>query len=139
MNSILTSVNTKIEATAEAVVDAVLNQQKPKAVNEDIIAAAPASSAMPSKSAISENQNLIVAIIGGAAAVALEVLSPTGSKTSAIVAGVAAAGVTYYCKDVINLAPQNTTLAVTTGLVTGYVGMCAGRIAACYFPGNIED
>lgn len=86
----------------------------------------------------SENANMIGGILGVTVAVALEVVSPTGSKTSAVVAAIAGGAALYSARDIVNGAPQNPVLAAGVAGTTLYVGMLAGRIAADYFPGNIE-
>lgn len=86
----------------------------------------------------SENANMIGGVLGLTVAVALEVISPTGSKTSAVVAAVAGGAALYGARDLVNAAPQNPVLAAAVGTSSLYIGMLAGRIAADYFPGNIE-
>lgn len=88
---------------------------------------------------LKDNRNLIGGILGGAVAVGLELISPTGSKTSATVAAVASGLTLVATHRLMDCAPQTTALAATNAGVTCYVGMVAGRIAADYFPGNLAD
>lgn len=81
--------------------------------------------------------NMAAAIAGVAGAVALELMSPTGSKTSAIVAAVAGGSAVYASRELINAAPTNAVLATGIGVTSAYIGMIAGRVAADYFPGNV--
>lgn len=86
----------------------------------------------------SEDGNMTGGILGVAVAVGLELVSPTGSKTSAVVAAIAGGAALYAAREVINSAPQAPVLAAGVGCTSLYIGMMAGRIAADYFPGNIE-
>lgn len=81
--------------------------------------------------------NMAAAIAGVAGAVALELVSPTGSKTSAVVAAVTGGAAVYAARDLINAAPTNTPLATGIGVTSAYIGMLGGRVAADYFPGNV--
>ncbi|AEV89687.1 hypothetical protein OBP_250 [Pseudomonas phage OBP] len=76
--------------------------------------------------------------IGVAGAVLLELMSPTGSKTSALAAGLAGAFVLHHSKGVLDAAPQNTVIATTAGASAGWISMVVGRTMASYFPGNGE-
>lgn len=95
---------------------------------------------LPAKSGnvLKDHRNLIGGLLGVAVATGLEVVSPTGSKVSATVAAAASLGALYYGRNIVEAAPQNNITAAAVGGVTCYAGMCAGRIAACYFPGNVE-
>lgn len=86
-----------------------------------------------------KDANMIGGYIGVGIAVALELVSPTGSKTSAICAAIAGGAALYYGKEIIEAAPQGPAAAAAVGATSCYLGMCAGRIAACYFPGDLED
>lgn len=88
---------------------------------------------------LKDNRNLIGGGIGLALAVGLELLSPTGSKKSAIVAGVTGGAVLAIAAPILKAAPQSAMVASGAGIMTAYVGMCGGRITADYFPGNLGD
>jgi hypothetical protein len=77
-------------------------------------------------------------LIGVGGAVLLELLSPNGSKTSALAAGAAGLTVLHYSKGVLDAAPQNTVLAATAGGAAGWISMVVGRTMSSYFPGNSE-
>lgn len=77
-------------------------------------------------------------LIGVGCSVLLELLSPTGSKTSAMAAAVAGGVVLKYSKGVLDAAPQNTVTSATAGVAAGYIAMTVGRATASYFPGNGE-
>lgn len=81
--------------------------------------------------------NMAAAIAGVAGAVALELISPTGSKTSAVVAAVTGGAAVYASRDLINAAPTNGVIATGVACTSLYVGMIGGRVAADYFPGNV--
>lgn len=78
------------------------------------------------------------AIAGVVVAAGLELLSPTGSKTSAIVAGVVGGAVVYASKDYLDAVPQNDLMGAISFGATALISMKAGRITADYFPGNVE-
>ena len=84
------------------------------------------------------HKNLAGAIAGVAVGVGLELASPTGSIGSAITAGVAGGLLTYALKDTLEMAPQMNCIAVCSGLTTATVSMSMGRLAADYFPGNLD-
>lgn len=88
---------------------------------------------------VKDNRNLIGGGLGLALSVGLELLSPTGSKKSALVAGVLGGGVLLVSSPILKAAPQCNAIAVAAAGVTGYVGMVGGRVTASYFPGNLED
>lgn len=88
---------------------------------------------------INRHRNMIGALAGAAVAVGLEVVSPTGSKTSAVVAAAVSLGATYAARNIIEAAPQSNITAATVAAGTCYAGMVGGRIAACYFPGNVGE
>lgn len=88
---------------------------------------------------LKDNRNLIGGGIGITLAVGLELLSPTGSKKSAIMAGVAGGALLAATAPVLKAAPQSAMIASGAAIMTGYVGMCGGRITADYFPGNLGN
>lgn len=88
---------------------------------------------------IKDNRNLIGGGMGLALAVGLEMLSPTGSKKSALVAGAMGGGVLLVAAPILKVTPQCNAIAVAAASVTGYVGMVGGRVTASYFPGNLDD
>lgn len=85
-----------------------------------------------------DNRNMIGAVMGVTLGVGLELLSPTGSKTSAITAGVVGGATLVILSPILKAAPQSTGIAATAGSLTSLVTMSAGRIAADYFPGNLD-
>lgn len=87
---------------------------------------------------VNQGKNFRGGIVGVGAAVLLELFSPTGSKTSALAAGVAGGVVLHYSKGVLDAAPQNTVLATTAGVSAGWISMVVGRAMASYFPGDSE-
>lgn len=88
---------------------------------------------------LKDNQNLIGACVGAAVAVGLELVSPTGSKSSAAVAAVLSGATIMIAKPYLQVAPQSASIAVGAGALTGYVGMVGGRVTASYFPGNLTE
>lgn len=88
---------------------------------------------------LKDNRNLIGGGIGLAVAVGLELISPTGSKKSAMVAGVTGGLALAMAAPILKAAPQSAMVASGAGIMTAYVGMCGGRITADYFPGNLGD
>lgn len=88
---------------------------------------------------LNKNRNLIGGLIGVGVAVGLELASPTGSKASAVLAGIAGGGVLYFSRSVVSGCVQNSTLAALTGVTTAYVGIIGGRLGASYFPGNLNN
>ena len=86
-----------------------------------------------------DNRNLLGGLIGVGIGVGLELLSPTGSKTSAVVAAAAGAGTLYAARRIMDMAPQNNHLAGACAASSMLISATAGRIAADYFPGNIEE
>lgn len=88
---------------------------------------------------LKDNQNLIGACLGAAVAVGLELVSPTGSKTSAAVAAVLSGATIVLAKPYLEVAPQSTGVAAAAAGLTAYVGMVGGRITADYFPGNLVE
>lgn len=77
-------------------------------------------------------------LMGVGAAVALELFSPNGSKTSAFAAAAAGLTVLHYSEGVLDAAPQNNVLATSAGCAAGWISMVVGRTMASYFPGNSE-
>jgi len=88
---------------------------------------------------LKDNQNLIGACLGAAVAVGLELVSPTGSKTSAAVAAVVSGAAIVLAKPYLEAAPQTAGVAAAAAGVTAYAGMLGGRITADYFPGNLVE
>jgi hypothetical protein len=88
---------------------------------------------------MTDNRNLIGAALGVGIGVGLELLSPTGSKTSALVSGLAGGAVLAVVAPVLKVAPQATGIAAAAGTLTSFVSMSAGRITADYFPGNLGN
>lgn len=112
------------------------------AIGEDIVAEVMGTMALAQAKTgnfVKDNRNLIGGGLGLALAVGLELISPTGSKKSAIVACVAGGAVLAIAAPVLKAAPQSNMVASSAGIVTAYVGMCGGRITADYFPGNLSD
>lgn len=112
------------------------------AVGEDLVAevmAAMTLAQVKTGNFVKDNRNLIGGGLGLALSVGLELLSPTGSKKSALVAGVLGGGVLLVSSPILKAAPQCNGIAVAAAGVTGYVGMVGGRVTASYFPGNLED
>lgn len=94
---------------------------------------------LPKEGFLNTNRNMLGGLLGAAVSVGLEVISPTGSKVSATVAAAASLGTLYAGRKIAEAAPQSNITAAAIGGVTCYTGMVAGRIAACYFPGNLEE
>lgn len=88
---------------------------------------------------MTDNRNMIGGSLGVMLGVGLELLSPTGSKTSAIISGVVGGATLALLSPVLKAAPQTTGIQAGTGVLTSFVSMSAGRIAADYFPGNLKD
>lgn len=86
-----------------------------------------------------DNQNLTGACIGAAIAVGLELVSPTGSKSSAAVAAVLSGATIMIAKPYLQVAPQTAGIAAGAAAVTAYAGMVGGRVTASYFPGNLTE
>lgn len=78
----------------------------------------------------------LCAVGGAAVAATLELISPTGSKTSAVVAAAVGGSVALVAEDYLDALPQNNLTGGLSFAVTAVISMKAGRIAADYFPGN---
>lgn len=87
---------------------------------------------------LKDNRNLIGGLLGVAVGVGLEIVSPTGSKVSAAVSGVAGLGALAVVSIPAMAAPQCNVIAGTAFGMTSWVSMSAGRLAASYFPGNLD-
>lgn len=83
--------------------------------------------------------NKMGALVGGAAAVALEAFSKSGSTASAVVAGVCAGLAYNMIEEDLEMLPQDKRIATAAGFTTFYAGFLGGRITAAYFPGNEEE
>lgn len=126
--------------TAEEVIDMV-NKHKDDVEAIEALAAVGWMSALRSSKTgnlLHDNKNLIGGLIGCAIATGLEVLSPTGSKTSAAVAATTSGLTLYTVHKLLDAAPQTNVIAGSACAVTAYVGMATGRLAACYFPGTVD-
>lgn len=102
----------------------------------DKIAAASLLGAISSEKEVSENNyNVGGAICGVALGVGLELLSPTGSLTSAVAAGVVGGLAVAAVKPALEHGPDGQVAALTCFVGGAAISMKAGRIAASYFPG----
>lgn len=111
-------------------------------IGEDLVAEVIATMALAQVKTgnfVKDNRNLIGGGLGLALAVGLELLSPTGSKKSALVAGAMGGATLLVAAPILKVAPQCNTIAVAAAGVTSYVGMVGGRVTASYFPGNLDD
>ncbi len=102
----------------------------------DKIAAASLLGAMASEKEISENNhNVAGAVCGVGFGVALELLSPTGSLTSAVAAGVVGGLAVALVKPALEHGPDGQIATAVSFVGGATISMKAGRIAASYFPG----
>lgn len=83
--------------------------------------------------------NLMAASAGLGLAVGLELVSPTGSMTSAIAAGVVGGVALGLTADFLDALPQRDIPALLAFSGVAVVSMKAGRITADYFPGNLPE
>lgn len=79
--------------------------------------------------------NIVGGLLGAAAAATLELVSPTGTKGSAIAAFATGAAVTGLCRNGLMAVPNNGGTATVTGLVTFVASKYIGRSVSDYFPG----
>lgn len=85
-----------------------------------------------------EGFHVSCAIVGVVLGAGLELLSPTGSKTSAIVSAAVGGAAVYAAKDYLDAVPQNDFMGAISFGTAAIISMKAGRITADYFPGNVE-
>lgn len=105
---------------------------------DNIAAASLLGAIATDKEARPEGFHVSCAIAGVVVAAGLELLSPTGSKTSAVVAAAVGGAAIYGAKNYLDAVPQNDFMgAISFGAAT-LISMKAGRITADYFPGNVE-
>jgi preprotein translocase subunit SecD len=87
---------------------------------------------------LKDNQNLIAGAMGVMLGAGLELISPTGSKTSVVASAIAGTAALVVVGGVVSIAPQCTPVAAATFAMTSYVSMSVGRTAASYFPGDVS-
>lgn len=91
------------------------------------------------KNDVEFGKNKRAGLVGGVAAVAIELISESGTTKSAIVAGVCSAIAYNLAEDHLADVEESDETAFAVGLSTFAYGFLGGRITAKYFPGSKDE
>lgn len=84
---------------------------------------------------LGDKANIVGGLLGAAAAATLELVSPTGTKGSAIAAMATGSVIVLGTRDKLQVMPNTTGTAVATGAITFIASKYVGRSISDYFPG----
>jgi len=119
--------NVNLNARIESEVESILKGVKASSV----VSQAP----MKDTTFMGDKANIVGGLLGAAAAATLELVSPTGTKGSAIAAFATGALITAGANQQLSAMPNNKATAAMTGVVTFIGSKYVGRTVSDYFPG----